>query len=255
MYKTQLAQSPVTPVSTLRAATLFVVASLFALPTANATIAVHDSDIATAEDGTPGYRFSVTGSQLLANPADGTTQVNGALYSASNIDWRREGTTTYYANPWSGATGTITLAWDFSDTTFRPGSMEVYDRFFTVAGASAVTITTSWSGDRSTWTDIRTYTSTGADATSMVTTPGIELTSLTTGILYYRVTFTVASGGTYANSGQGTQWGRSGPDAEAFGITLKAAAIPEPATTATLAGLAVLVMTVLACRQRQHRPR
>ncbi|AHF94837.1 hypothetical protein OPIT5_28020 [Opitutaceae bacterium TAV5] len=246
-------KTPLTPscLKALQGAAFLAAASLFLIPAANATILVDSGDITTS-GGVSTYSFQATGNQLLAKPADSITQVNNAFYSASRIDWRAEGTATYFANPWSGGTSTIILAWDFSSTSFRPESMDVYDRVFMVAAATGVTVTTAWSDDLATWHDIRAVTSTGTNASSYTTTPDISLSSFVSSTLYYRVTFEVASDGTYANSGQGTQWGRSGPDQTAFSITFNVAAVPEPATWVAITGLVVLGLAGFVRRHRRQ---
>lgn len=199
--------------------------AFLAAPASRATVYVESADITGSA-----YTFTATGNQLQAS---GTRpQVNGAWYSDSRIDWRNESSTTFYANPWSGNTETpgIILAWDFSRSGLRPVSFAVYDKVFFAPAASGVTVKTEWSTDLIDWQEIRTMASTGVALTSAVTSGPVALPSPRASRLYYRVTFT--STGTFGNSGQATQWGRSGPDQTAFSINVDLEPAPPPASYA-----------------------
>ncbi|EIQ02090.1 beta-galactosidase [Opitutaceae bacterium TAV1] len=190
-----------------------VAMSIFPALVTHGTVYVEDSDII---DET--WSFTALGHQLPASSV--LSQVNGAWYSDSRVDWRSENSNRYYANPWNDPTQVpgFILAWDFSRSARRPISFEVSDKVYFSSSSSGTTVKIEWSTDLIDWHLIRTVSSTGTDLTSAVTSGPIPLSTMEVAPtrLYYRVLFSTS--GTFGNGGLATQWGRSAPDVTAFSI-------------------------------------
>ncbi|CAN5780231.1 hypothetical protein BH09VER1_BH09VER1_17660 [soil metagenome] len=118
----------------------------------------------------------------------------------SDVAIRQVGTGTAQVNSLQAqagvTTGTAQYKFDFSNSKYRPNSMTITDSIKDVYSSTASsTITTAYSLDGTTWTNIRSVTTVGhtTDQSSAGTTAPISLSTLPATV-YYRVTFQANTG-------------------------------------------------------------
>ncbi|MDR1282252.1 MAG: hypothetical protein LBK99_15735 [Opitutaceae bacterium] len=218
--------------------TLALAASCSSLATlANAALAITDDDITNNA-----YTFSISFDDLINN-----AKFSNALYSSSNIfGANTEGTgdsERRYVTPNQGQTSaSFVIAFDFSQAGYEITGFSIKDSLYINNTTSSASIAgeSGWTTDLADpGTRIRVINSTGTPQSSS-SSKDYSLTQASS-IVYYTVAFT-ATNTTFA--AKNVQWSRSAPGGIPFEITfaLAPAQVPEPATTAILAGVSVLLL-------------
>lgn len=208
------------------AARLSVCLLALILSSAQAAVVVTNSEII----GGTSYSFNLTGNDLnLANPSP----LKGAYEAATSHDM------SYASDPWArwigcdvGQTDAIlNMCWDFSQSSSRPTSVDLYNNLFIANGPSTMQL--RWSTNGTSWTNFESLTWPGSGVVTYSGTDTIALGSPNK--FYMQVAGIATDGSTFKD--QGDQWARVGiesPDT-AFSAAFTVAAVPEPATAVMLA--------------------
>lgn len=216
-----------------------------------ASLVITDSDINANH-----YLYDLTFNEM-AN----STVFNADVFSQTRMEVVQEGDgSPNYLSPDrfdnSGyTTAEFTYKFDFSTTSYRPTSLDVYDNL-TAAwpdGGPHETLTSAYSLDGVNFTTIRTVTTVGATSFQYINSQGsntIDLSTSTPSVLYYKVTF-VANDSTFGFGWNAAQWNRTLSDGTPFSTDFTVAAVPEPSAGALLIGGGLALLVRLAKRHRR----
>lgn len=219
---------------------------LFALvlSTAQAAVVVTNSEIT----GGTSYSFNLTGNDLnLANPSP----LKGAYEAATSYNM------SYASDEWArwigcdvGQTNAIlNMCWDFSQSDYRPTSVNLYNNLFIANGPSTMQL--RWSTNGTSWTNFESLTWPGS---GVVTYSGTDTITLGSPNKFYMQVAGIATTPPDGNvfKDQGDQWARVGIDSPdtAFSAAFTMAAVPEPATAVMLA-LSLAVFPLLRPSKRR----
>lgn len=196
------------------------------------------------------YDFVLPASQLYFTEA---SQMGGALQSMSNFDWGHEdwiyegnpALTQYLAANPGASTAEMVLAWDFSQSDYRPISVDLYTRTFIFSGDATAALSWSTSGLEGSYTTIASFNFPGAYLqTDNVTIPANSTS------FFVKIQFEDSTG---TFDFQQNQWARAyggyPPDpAPGVSALFTVASVPEP-HPAMLVALAILGMGLLYFRR------
>lgn len=134
-------------------------------------------------------------------------------------------------------TAEFTYKFDFTTTSYRPTSVNVYDILTGVwpDGGPHETLTTAYSLDGINYTPIRTLTTVGATSFVFLNSNGttnVDLSSMPS-VFYYKTTF-VANDLSFGFGWNGAQWNRTLSDFTPFSTDFTVVAVPEPGAVALL---------------------